>query len=52
MLDEIFGTNPPPDKFKRAAGVDAGIMSIMTGICANKAIASGMPQVVNLEGLL
>jgi hypothetical protein len=44
MLHEIFGENPPPDPFQRAAGVEAGIMSILTGICANKAIASGMPQ--------
>ena len=46
MLDDIFG-NPTPDKFKRAAGVEDGVMSIMTGICANKAIASGMPQNIN-----
>lgn len=51
MLEDIFG-NPPKDKFERAAGVEDGVMSIMTGICANKAIASGMPQHVRLEGLL
>ena len=45
MLNDIFG-NPEEDRFKRAAGVNDGIMSIMTGICANKSIASGMPQVV------
>jgi len=43
MLEDIFG-NPPEDRFKRAASVQDGVMSIMTGICANKAIASGMPQ--------
>jgi len=47
MLEDIFG-NPPTDRFKRAAGVEDGIMSIMTGICANKAIASGLPQTVNI----
>ena len=45
MLEDIFGT-PSNDRFKRAAGVKDGIMSIMTGICANKAIASGMPQTI------
>ncbi|MCL2841477.1 MAG: Gfo/Idh/MocA family oxidoreductase [Defluviitaleaceae bacterium] len=49
MLEDIFGDNPAPDKFKRAAGVKDGVMSIMTGICANKAIASGIPQNINLE---
>jgi len=48
MLEDIFG-NPVPDRFKRAAGVKDGVMSIMTGICANKAIASGMPQQVVLK---
>lgn len=46
MLEDIFGS-PPPDKFARAAGVKDGVMSIMTGIYANKAIASGMPQTIN-----
>jgi len=45
MLEDIFG-NPPEDRFKRAAGVKDGVMSIMTGILANKAIATGMPQIV------
>jgi len=45
MLDDLFGkqTNDP---FKRAAGIEDGFMSIMVGICANKAIAGGMPQQV------
>jgi predicted dehydrogenase len=46
MLEDIFGS-PTSDKFKRAAGVKDGVMSIMTGICANKSIASGMPQAVS-----
>jgi hypothetical protein len=48
MLRDIFGTNPPEDRFKRAAGLEAGLASIMTGICANKAIAGGQPQRVIL----
>ena len=52
MLEDIFG-NPPADRFNRAAGVEDGLMSILTGICANKAIASGMPQTVpDIVGLL
>ena len=42
LLEDIFG-NPPEDPYKRAAGFVDGAMSIMTGICANKSIASGMP---------
>jgi predicted dehydrogenase len=48
MLNDIFGHNPAPDRFKRAAGLEAGLASIMTGICANKAIAGGQPQRVIL----
>ncbi|MCL2204643.1 MAG: Gfo/Idh/MocA family oxidoreductase [Defluviitaleaceae bacterium] len=50
MLEDIFGS-PAPDRFKRAAGVRDGVLSIMTGICANKAIASGMPQILQLENM-
>jgi len=50
MLEDIFG-KPSNDRFKRAAGVKDGVMSIMTGVCANKAIASEMPQTVELEAL-
>jgi predicted dehydrogenase len=43
MLEDIFGENPPEDPFKRAAGYVDGAMSILTGVAANKSIASGMP---------
>lgn len=43
LLNDLFGT-PTPDRFNRAAGLQDGINSIMTGIAANKSIASGMPQ--------
>ena len=49
MLEDIFGS-PQPDRFERAAGVEDGIMSILTGVCANKAIASGLPQ--NVQTLM
>ena len=42
MLQDIFGT-PQPDPFNRAAGLEDGLMSILTGIAANKSIASGLP---------
>lgn len=42
ILEDIFG-NPPYDKFHRAASHIDGAMSIMTGICANKSIATGLP---------
>jgi len=49
MLTDIFG-RPAPDRFRRAAGVTEGCSSILTGIAANKSIASGMP--VNIRDLL
>ena len=42
MLQDIFGT-PQPDPFNRAAGLEDGLMAILTGIAANKSIASGAP---------
>ena len=42
LLNDIFGT-PAEDPYKRAAGYVDGCMSIMTGISANKSIATGMP---------
>jgi len=41
LLNDIFGT-PEPDPFDRAASHLAGAMSILTGIAANKSIASGL----------
>ncbi len=42
LLNDIFGT-PTEDPFKRAASHVDGAMSILTGIAANKSIATGMP---------
>ena len=42
MLDDIFG-DPQPDRYKRAASHIDGVYSILTGIAANKSIASGEP---------
>ena len=43
MLDDIFNPNAPYDPLHRAASHIDGAMSIMTGICANKSMASGQP---------
>ena len=42
LLNDIFGV-PVEDKFHRAANQVDGAMSILTGVAANKSIASGMP---------
>ncbi len=42
LLEDIFG-NPPKDPLERAASHEDGAMSILTGVAANKAIASGLP---------
>lgn len=42
LLEDIFG-NPEPDEYKRAASHIDGAMSILTGVAANKSIASGQP---------
>ena len=49
MLEDIFG-NPPPDKFMRAASHVDGAYSILTGIAANRSIASGEP--VHIKDLI
>ena len=49
MLNDIFG-DPEPDRFKRAASHIDGAYSILTGIAANKSIASGEP--VRIKDLL
>jgi len=49
MLNDIFGS-PEPDRFKRAASHIDGAYSIITGIAANKSIASGEP--VRIKDLL
>ncbi len=50
MLDDIFLAEPPYDRFHRAADHTDGIKSILTGIAANKSIASGLP--VDVDSLV
>ncbi|MDL2228860.1 Gfo/Idh/MocA family oxidoreductase [Treponema sp. OttesenSCG-928-L16] len=47
MLEDIFSDNPPEDPFSRAADYTDGIKSALTGIAANKSIASGLPVSVD-----
>lgn len=49
LLNDIFG-NPQEDRFQRAASHIDGAMSILTGVAANKSIASGLP--VNIGELI
>jgi predicted dehydrogenase len=49
LLNDIFGV-PEPDRFNRAASHVDGAMSILTGIAANKSIATGLP--VQIDSLV
>lgn len=49
LLNDIFGV-PEYDPFNRAASHEDGAMSILTGIAANKSIATGLP--VNVKDLV
>jgi hypothetical protein len=49
LLEDLFG-NPEYDELHRAASHIDGAMSILTGIAANKSIATGMP--VNIKDLV
>jgi len=49
LLNDMFGV-PDHDEFNRAASHIDGAMSILTGVAANKSIASGMP--VNIKDLI
>ncbi len=49
LLNDIFGV-PAEDKFHRAANQVDGAMSILTGVAANKSIASGLP--VKIDSLV
>ena len=49
LKNDLFGI-PDPDPLNRAASHIDGAMSILTGIAANKSIASGLP--VNIKDLV
>jgi predicted dehydrogenase len=43
LLEDVFGTDPPDDKYKRAADHRSGAYSILTGVAANNSMATGQP---------
>ena len=49
LLNDLFGT-PEKDPFNRAASHIDGALSILTGIAANKSIATGLP--VDIDDLV
>jgi predicted dehydrogenase len=46
MLNDIFNPSPPADKYLRKADQRSGAYSILTGVAANKSIATGKPVVI------
>jgi len=50
LLDDLFALNPPADKYKRAADHRGGAYSILTGVAANRSIATG--ERVNIADLV
>jgi predicted dehydrogenase len=50
MLNDIFGTPDPQDPLARAADFSQGAFSILTGIAANKSMASG--QMIKIADLI
>lgn len=50
LLNDLFGEGIPNDPYKRAAGHIDGARSILTGIAANQAFATGLP--VQIDSLL
>jgi len=49
LLKDIFGI-PEKDRFNRAASHIDGVMSILTGIAANKSFKTGLP--VDIDSLI
>ena len=47
LLEDIFGVDPPEDKYKRAADQRSGAWSIMTGVAANHSMAEGRPILID-----
>lgn len=49
LQEQMFSAHPPPDTLHRNAGHEQGAASLLVGVAANLAIASGLP--VNLADL-
>ncbi len=50
LLDDLFHPKPKPDKYLRAADQRSGAYSILTGVAANRAMAT--KQIVNIAELV
>jgi predicted dehydrogenase len=46
MLNDLFHPNPPADKYLRKADQRSGAYSVLTGVAANKSIATGKPVAI------
>ncbi len=47
MLTDIFHPNPPADKYLRKADQRSGAYAVLTGVAANKSIASGQTVMIS-----
>jgi hypothetical protein len=43
LLEDVFGVNPPADKYLRRADHRSGAYSILTGVAANRSMAESRP---------
>jgi predicted dehydrogenase len=50
LLEDLFGSGPKEDPLGRAAGIEDGIYSVLTGVAANRSFATG--QSVRVADLL
>jgi predicted dehydrogenase len=48
MLEQIFGQNPPPDRWSRSASHLDGAASVLLGDAANRSLAEGRPVTIEL----
>ena len=47
LLESVFLPEPPEDKYRRAASFAEGVYSILTGVAANRSMATGKPVMVD-----
>lgn len=47
LANDLFGTNPPEDPYKRAADHRAGAWSILTGVAVNRSMEWGRPAKIS-----
>jgi predicted dehydrogenase len=43
MLEDLFSDQPAADPLGRAAGLRAGLYSVLTGVAGNRSLATGLP---------